>query len=318
MNIEKLHKEIQKLMEDEMLKLKGTNKETHDILQKLATEYGDLTIPEFIDKLIQAEQNGEEILDESLNESDDINNYMTKFLKRLQKEVQKLSMDVYYKKDRYLQKGKYNYKCSSITTNGDWYDVPDGTLIMTVHAVPIGLKVLTIRCSQQSKENIKDEFGFTVVAESQIHYRLEGDVNDWFADAFSDCLVQSCENYSMKYYDSNRYSRPQAATKYYIECDSPKAFKQSSDEFIAVIKSMFSLINMRAIEQQSAARKASQDAPNEFEELAKARREARANKNAKNTTVKQALSKSSVAKKIQALQNPTPEQLAKILAAIEE
>lgn len=55
----------------------------------------------------------------------------------------------------------------------------------------------------------------------------------------------------------------------------------------------------------------------DYQQLKLARKAAKANKNATNTTIKQALSKSSIAKKIQALQNPTPEQLAKILAAIE-
>ena len=55
----------------------------------------------------------------------------------------------------------------------------------------------------------------------------------------------------------------------------------------------------------------------EFEELAKARRAARANKKAQNTTVGQALTQKDIIAKIKALQNPTPEQLAKILAAIE-
>jgi hypothetical protein len=68
---------------------------------------------------------------------------------------------------------------------------------------------------------------------------------------------------------------------------------------------------------KNAIRKRGEEADKEFEELQKVRKEARANKNAKNTTVKQALSKSAVVKKIQALQNPTPEQLARILAAIE-
>ena len=54
-----------------------------------------------------------------------------------------------------------------------------------------------------------------------------------------------------------------------------------------------------------------------MEELERVRAQAKANKIVASTTVKKALSKSAIAKKIQALKNPTPEQLARILAAIE-
>ena len=67
--LESFIKEIKKEKnEAEGFALSGKKDEVNDIVQKLTQEYGDLTIPEFIDKLIQAEQKGEEILDENLNE----------------------------------------------------------------------------------------------------------------------------------------------------------------------------------------------------------------------------------------------------------
>ena len=67
--LESFIKEIKKEKnEAEGFAVSGKKDEVNDIVQKLTQEYGDLTIPEFIDKLIQAEQKGEEILHENLNE----------------------------------------------------------------------------------------------------------------------------------------------------------------------------------------------------------------------------------------------------------
>lgn len=302
MNIEKLHEEIQKLMEDEMLKLKGTNKETHDILQKLADEYGDLTIPEFIDKLIQAEQNGEEILDESLNEAKlDWFPLEDNLLKSLQKKIKALKLPVVSdgKKEDSSTYENIKFVCvrNALDSLHGWTNPPLEGSMGYHHDFAV---FFDIEFDRIEKHGAIDPY------RKRLKVKLPAPLCYFKAE------IPSMRKSGIAYDKVN-----DDPIGYWFETIIDiEDYDQEQ-----VIKDVLFLFKQNSIETQQKLKQPQIDFKNatrEFEELAKARRAARANKNAKNTTVKQALSKSSVAKKIQALQNPTPEQLARILAAIEE
>jgi hypothetical protein len=86
---------------------------------------------------------------------------------------------------------------------------------------------------------------------------------------------------------------------------------QSSEEDLKIIKkeiqNTLEKINMVLKEENQKINNQLEDALNK----------ANQNKLIQKTTIRKALSKSAIVKKIQALKNPTPEQLDKILAAIE-
>ena len=302
MNIKKLHEEIEKLMEDEMLQFRGTNKETHDILQKLADEYGDLTIPEFIDKLIQAEQNGEEILDESLNEAKlDWFPLEDNLLKSLQKKIRALKLPVVWdgkEEDSHTYENiKFQCVREALDALHGWFYPPIPASMGYNHDVD---GFFDIEFDRVEKHRAVDPYRkrLKVTVPAPLCYFKAEIPSTWKSYVAYENVNKKPIGYCFEtLIDIEDYDQEQ------------------------VIKDVLFLFKQNSIETQQKLKQPQIDFENatrEFEELAKARRAARANKNAKNTTVKQALSKSSVAKKIQALQNPTPEQLARILAAIEE
>lgn len=305
MNIKKLNEELEKILEDGFA-LSGKRDEVANIISKLSQEYGDLTIPEFIDKLIQAEQKGEEILEESLNEALSVDGYITKFKKLLQKRFNNFPIDVDL--DDSLRTGYYHVE---VTENGH----------SEFNIKPVGIYGIIVYCNIEEKDGIKDPYGFNVTIKgSGSYYGYQNkNVNRWFRGRFVDAVNDIAKKHNFKSkYESHAIYGHYAKFTVYCECDDNKTFNQSSQEILSLIEEILKTYNSYAAKAINTTKTRKQQASNEFEELAKARREARANKNAANTTVKQALSKSSIAKKIQALQNPTPEQLAKILAAIEE
>ena len=303
MHIKKLNEKLSKLLEDGFA-LSGKRDEVTDIISKLSQEYGDLTIPEFIDLMIKKEEQGEDILDESLNEVTGVEGYIQKFKQAVQKRFNNFPIDVDLN--------------DSVMHNYYHIDINDGD---TFVVKPIGIDGIYVTCKIPEKNGIKDPYGFNVniTGDGSYYGYKDSNVSRWFSSGFKDSVRQVAKKHNIetKSEDHSIYGCYCRFTTY-CECDDSKTFKQSCTEILDLIEEILNEYNSLAVKRVTTTMEKKQQATNEFEELAKARREARANRNAKNTTVKQALSKSAVAKKIQALQNPTPEQLAKILAAIDE
>lgn len=284
MNIKKINEELTTLLEDGGFALSGKASQVTELINKLAQEYGDLTIPEFINKLIEKEKNGEE-LTESLDNSHLITAY--DFQERLLTDLTK------YKYDKVL----YN----------------DGKLITPPAYIDVYYH--TLKCEKESGWGSKD------LAEIETYTVETNGVRDPYRKVVRiyckdyelwDCFSDLAKKYNFEYtHIENKRTPDKVFVQMDIDIDDKTAYKEDVQIIANFLQELITKNN-------TELQKAREEAQSHFEELAKARREARANKNAANTTVKQALSKSSIAKKIQALQNPTPEQLAKILAAIEE
>ena len=306
MDFNALNEQLKTLLETGFA-VSGQKDEVNDILAKLTQEYGDLTIPEFIDKLIQAEQQGEDILDESLNESLNVEGCINKFKKLIQKRFNNFPIDVDL--DDRLRKGYYYVQVEDMGYASSDFSIE-----------PIGITGITVSYKIKEKDGIKDPYGFDVNINGNGSYYgyQNSDVDRWFRSRFVGAVnkIGKAHDFTLKSEAHGVYGRYCNFTVY-CECDDNKTFKQSSQEILDLIEAILNTYNSYAADAVNATETRKQQASNEFEELAKARREARANKNAANTTVKQALSKSGIAKKIRELQNPTPEQLARILAAIE-
>ena len=262
MNIKKLNEKLSKLLEDGFA-LSGKRDEVTDIISKLSQEYGDLTIPEFIDMLIEKEKNGEEILDESLSENPKL---LTSKYSKFKKvpggnlgtfEGEILGQPVRYAIDIYMGlSSDVSYYWEKLENAGYKEQIRLGTKgAMADMLIYIPKPVKSAVCHP-------------------CYFIYDVKSNTWKQK----CPCGWLNNY-LNYWTSLKFSSEEITEK--------EAEVWLSDYI--------------------------KESP-----LEKLRKKTSQNIKTKNTTVKQALSKSAVAKKIRELQNPTPEKLAKILAAIEE
>lgn len=269
------------------IKLSGDKKDVSDLIQKLDQEYGDLTIPEFIDMLIQKEKSGEGILDENLNE------HMGKYS----------SYNVSYEFSKFLiPLIKKDYKNIKIET----YQPADS----------ISRPSLYIK-----QKATGEEFGSFIGAEFN---QKSEQTNSWvicwgsiniYDNTRINPVAVLCKELFPDYeeYPSSKYSWDHGYfyTKTTLGRRTQEGNKEAIKELVDQLNDIFSTIDAKLKQSMSKV-------DSELEELERARAQAKSNKVATATTVGKALSKSSIAKKIQALKNPTPEQLARILAAIGE
>ena len=285
------------------LKISGSKKDVSNLIQKLEQEYGDLTIPEFIDMLIEKQKSGEEILDESLNEkfwghSELSSHKLGKLLGytggsndhgsagALSKNFPMLDSDSFYfrveERNKELCKLIGNIRVLNCK-QGDIKNIPGientNTYKDNEGMIKTGISAL------------KKLFGDAGYAQSGYVYdgvyREENERISFVLDIYPEEDLQ--EQIDYLYYCLDVASK--AMLKYYMDVKLPKMKEE--------------------IEINNTTKKNVLDRRKQI--LLQAKEQA-----PKNTTIKQALSKSSIAKKIQALQNPTSEQLARILAAIGE
>lgn len=304
MNIRNLNERLAEffLKENKSLSLSGTKSNMQDILSKLTQQYGNLTIPEFIDMLIEKQKSEEEILDESLNEkfwghSELSSHKLGKLLGytggsndhgsagALNKNFPMLDSDSFYFRVEERNKELCELICNIRVLNckqGDIKNIPGientNTYKDNEGMIKIGIAAL------------KKLFGDAGYAQSGYVYdgvyREKNERISFQLDIYPEEDLQ--EQIDYLYYCLDVASK--AMLKYYMDVKLPKIKEE--------------------IEINNTTKKNVLDRRKQI--LLQAKEQA-----PKNTTIKQALSKSSIAKKIQALQNPTPEQLAKIFASLE-
>ena len=284
--------------------------EVVELVQDVTDEYGDLTIPEFIDALIK-EEGKEENLEESLNEHEmDWFDLQNNLLTALQRKIKALKLPVvseYPKRsDSWNCTIQDNFRNVKFSCDRTYNNAIEGHTDkpLTGHIYPNVIRnaaAFTIGLYPITKAGSKDPYRRTlqITLEAPI-CQFEAKLPEgWdkfvkydgaYADAF-------CFNYII---DIEDYNQKQVIN------DVLFIFQQNSKEKQQDIA-----------DKEAQAKKDSEDAANEIEALKQARAQARANKKAATTTVKRALSKTSVINQIKALENPTEEQLAKILAAIQ-
>lgn len=263
MNIKHLNEECRKILNETGFAVSGQKDEVNDILAKLTQEYGDLTIPEFIDKLIQAEQKGEEILEESLNESYMLNDSIFT-MELMNHSFKNLKFEFYNGSSSLYIRPKFGGESTCIEY----------------------VQLISGRESNNSIEYI-------------VKGRLVGSLNS---------MDKKLTN---KVSTNTEYGSRSGKTYYYVILSSGVYSKQESKQKINKDLANKFIKVLKEIDDEMEKENNSLDS--EVEQLQQIKQQV---KNSR-TTVRQALSKSAIAKKIQALQNPTPEQLAKILAAIE-
>lgn len=260
--------------------LEGADEKVVELVQDVTDEYGDLTIPEFIDALIKEEEKEEteEDLEESLNESYSVSDKRSYYLKSLIK--------TNFKNIKVKVHGSKQNENGYVTIAGPGDLELEGSLYAKFE-----------QKSEQTNSWII-QWGSLDILPS---YRSE---LLWKAckQAFPDYAEQASNRYSWDYVTF--FTNPTLSRR--TEQGNTEAIEELADQFNNILDKIDSIVG----EQYASVDK-------ELEELEKARAQARANKQAATTTVKRALSKSSVIKQIKALENPTQEQLAKILAAIQ-
>jgi len=263
MNIKHLNEECRKILNETGFAVSGQKDDVNDILAKLTQEYGDLTIPEFIDLMITKEKQGEDVLDESLNEH------------------------LCYKNETFAQ----------TLMTGKFMNIK----------IEVGDFSLTIINTQMSKYSHNSIMFKNVEI---VHPRESTQSMEWvvigqesyssaYPYPFADLVKK---HFSSKYISGNHYE--------FTLCRGVYA-KQNTSEQIQKELALKLIETLQEIDKEVGTFGDSLDS--EVEQLQQIKQQV---KNSR-TTVRQALSKSAIAKKIQALQNPTPEQLARILAAIE-
>lgn len=248
----------------------GKKQDIQALLRDLTDQYGNLTIPEFIDKLIQAEKDGQEVIREALNEKYD--EYIT------HDEITALLQPLI----------KTNYK----------------NLI-----VKVGKHYLDIKTKNGEKLESRLAMMFFPKSEQANSWMAELGPTSVYLQNRSDELFKAClsvfPDYKERGWDVTFYTNRTLARR--NKAGHQQAAEEIANELNTILSKIDAIIDSK-----------NDEVDKELEQLEKARSAAKANKNAKNTTVKQALSKTAIIKKIQALQDVTPERLAKILAAIED
>ena len=386
--LESFIKEIKKEKnEAEGFAVSGKKDEVNDIVQKLTQEYGDLTIPEFIDKLIQAEQKGEEILDENLNEGLDWDVIFDKHDKAMAMPINNINDVIDFLN---LHFGKIDTKLHFLKQkNIEAKQNDDSSIIVyidnTSYKVNFYIDSLLGTAAVKDYEQlaVNESFDENLLKDStncsRYYYWPTDCVPGYVHGTLSNKLGEMLNKANNKMFEftypldneDNGYwrsvltiklsgKREQGRLHVLVETKSPttqkftatwdlrenfkddigfgKFFKQiinprgrgeygfilgstlaryTEEGYLEALQDLVEQIISKLTELDNSIKQEYNNADSELEELERVRAQAKANKIVASTTVKKALSKSAIAKKIQALQNPTPEQLARILAAIE-
>lgn len=257
--------------------------EGRNLIPNIIEKYGDLTIPEFIDELIKKEENGENILNESLNE----NIYRTYHPSR---KATELLISLIKTKYKYIKVTAYSPK----SENYGYLDIDSNTGKQELHGA---ITAEFLDKSEQTASWVVSWGSHSVGSSTR-----QKSLFNACAKAFPDYVDKPSSSYSwdnVTFYTETTLGRK-------TDSGEREAIKDLANQLNNIISKIDDIMGQESI-----------NADKELEEIEKARIQAKQNQTAQKTTVKQALSKSAIAKKIMSLQNPTPEQLAKILAAIE-
>lgn len=277
-----------------------TSKGAKIFFDDMAAKYGNLRIDDFIDKIIK-DYKGKSSLNESLN----INNCMSNLQEKIITTFDGYPIDVDL--EDHLDKGGLDIEAYAGKPYGN---------VLNVKLDIKGISLIVIYFKTIEKNKVIDPYGFNVFIKGT--YSEYGYKNPIFDRLLSsrpkEAVMAIAKKHNYKISDEYLYSK---AINMYCECDDAESFKESSYEIIDVIEEILEEYNSFAKKRIDKIQKDKASASSEFEELARARRIARANKKASNTTVNQALTREDVIKKINSIENPTIEQLAKILASIE-
>ena len=237
--------------------------ELPDKLQELIDKYGNLTIPEFIDKLIKEKEN--------------------------------------------LAEG---YAFSYFPNVTSWNSVNN----LNISSKFFTFKERTLQCKVNDKlySNFEVVYIYTKVQNGYL-VQLILDQQRWkdTSDSkYDNLIIEGLKEFSKDIQHDNQ----SGASHYYYFVVKKFRLQALGENVESVIREQFEQCLKELLTVLDAKYEQQNKSLEDEYELVEIKKTVK-NKNIK---VKQALSKSSVAKKIQALQNPTPEQLAKILAAIEE
>ena len=267
MNFKQLNEEFKQIIktneDKQTLGFSGNKQNIQDIISKLNREYGDLTIPEFIDLMMKKGEKGEDILDESLNESRSYLASTCSFILELKRyPFKNLYFEFYDNKSCLSINNKSTSKCF------------------------IYLEFLEKESRRESNNSIE----YVITGE------IIGEIDD------KDRKLLSKVPYKTGF-GRRPYVILDLSSGVYSKQMSPKEINiDLAKNFIEILKEIDNEIN---------------EENNSLDLQGKQLQQIKQRIKNTNTTIKQALSKASIVKKIQALQNPTPEQLARILAAID-
>lgn len=286
MDFKALNEEVKALLEGGFA-VSGKAGEVTDLINKLAQEYGDLTIPEFIDVLINKEKQDENILDESLNEG-----YRFK------------NSEVNYKD--YTESTKWDIKDINSKYKNITVDVSDK------YSGGIGIKIKT-KYPKEESQVFFIELLFQQKSETTNEWLGITEIQIYDNDRWGSQHIEKFLKTNTKVLGGVEWS----SSTTYDCCFGRTLSRRTKDSNTEAKNELIRELNKLIQKLDDSLKTTSSKYDKELVELEKAKTQAKSNKVAVTTTVGKALSKSAVAKKIRELQNPTPEQLAKILAAIE-
>lgn len=315
MNLKKLNEELENILED--IKKIGVHPKgftmvgkglgsVDNFLQKYIDKYGNLTIPEFIDVLMKKEKNGEDVLEESLNEDKDWSS--TELMNH------KLGKLLGYNGagDDLGHSGNLSKKTFPLLDCGKFG--------FFFRIKKINDELIKLYCNVKVKYGEEKDIHNMPGAKSTTAYRLTDNMAQVGVEALEP--LDDIENPRVGYWDvsKNCFMPSSNRISFNLDIYTEEDLEEQIDYLYYCLdvasKAMleyYNKVKLPAIKKEIQANNATK------KNLLDKRKQIllQAKNKASNITVKQALSKSSVAKKIQALKNPTPEQLAKILAAIE-
>lgn len=316
----------QEQQEEQEEVLADAEPEVVELVQDVTDEYGDLTIPQFIDALIKQQSTNESLNEAKMDKQDqewisNVNGFVKQMAKQKFSTIEilhtnkdgdtypvdcqiKLSLTPVESVHSYGSTRSYLGKLH-LTNVSSAVNIP--AAYMYIHQLERKHDALATDCAiVDFRKPSSDDYGTYNV----IEYALR--------DQFMKCLIKQ-EGFTDSPFKYENVG-PSLRGTVCFEMDS-----LDYPEEIRYFANLLAQGLQNALEElKSQIDKANQDKINNFNsgkselaDLSAAKRQARANAKAAKTTVKRALSKTSVINQIKALENPTEEQLAKILAAIQ-
>lgn len=309
----------QEQQEEQEEVLADAEPEVVELVQDVTDEYGDLTIPQFIDALIK-EEGKEEDLEESLNEE-----VTPKQITKIAKKVASKTKNGFTIHQYPVEKvgGSVIYEDLTFRPEYEYVEgvVEAGTLKTNINDrinfVNDDLAVrfpITFKPNNRSRQDSVDRNSFYFTMREPYCFKsytsgksLAGDLRRLWTEYTKDNIF---------FKHTGKCMNPYFGESVEMFVDSEQ---EVVEDIISCVEEYFALADAQKWGEKHKQEHASkyQAEVDEIEALKQARAQARANKKAATTTVKRALSKTSVINQIKALENPTEEQLAKILAAIQ-